>query len=68
MSEGIDLTSFHMAPKIATDEEDQTHTVIQQNPFPSEKGNKAPLWGIYSVKQIISFCEGVKIGKWMALS
>jgi len=43
ISEGIDLSSFHMASKIAIDEEGQTHIVIQQNPFPSEKGNKAPL-------------------------
>lgn len=52
---GTYCSSFHMAPKITTDEEDETHTVIQQNPFPPEKGHKAPLYGTYSMKQIISF-------------
>lgn len=45
ISGGTYCSSFHMAPKIATEEEGETHTVIQQNPFPPEKGHKAPLYG-----------------------
>lgn len=67
VSESTDLSSFHMAQKTATDEEDQTRIVIQQNPFPSEKESKAPLYSIYAVKHTFFFCEGIKTVKWMAL-
>lgn len=68
ITDSIDYSNFHTGPKKASVEEDPAHTVTQQNLFQSEKGNKAPLQGIYSVKQIISLHEGAKTGKWVALS